>query len=341
MIILGIAGLFAHLVVAVPPQSAAAVTSGSWVAIGIGVVLLLTALAQNGYGYGIFLLTLGVGAVVAHQVAHLDDRIHAPQPLFGIVAASLAGVGAVAVSYSGGTDGACPRLLFFATASLLADIFVDFGSGWDSLMNVSTAFFAAAFVATAAWEITADSSADRDSVAAHYGSRLLQAGGIGVGVAAVLITVEAAFILPSFVDTLLVLGAVFGVYPLVLQLGFGWLHLLVGGETMDHAPKEMIEKGIEGMENGVALLAALVAGFVFVTVLAGLIFGEPTGWQVAVLVVAAVVAIVAMVGWGYRAVTELARWLKGTPLPGRVAKVLDDLRLSDPVFRLLPGSEKC
>ncbi|SFW90469.1 hypothetical protein SAMN04489730_7575 [Amycolatopsis australiensis] len=339
MIILGVAGLLAHLVVTVPPQSAPVVTGSSWAAIGIGLVLLLTALAQHGYGYGVFVLALGVGAVVAHQVTHFDGRIHAPQPLFGIVVASLVGVGAIAVSFADGGDEAIVRLPFFAVASLLADIFVDFGSGWDSLMNVSTAFFAVASVATPAVIFVADGLSDVESLADHYRTRLLLAAGAGAGVAAVLITILASFDLPSFVGVLLTSAAVLGGYLVVPLLAFLLLYSLVGRETWDAVPDQVVADAV-GSEQARSAVGALAAGLAAVAALVTAIFGGLADWLVIVLGAGAAGAAAVAVRWGMRALTALVFAIKSGARPGRIARVLDELLRSDPVFRLLPGAGK-
>jgi hypothetical protein len=338
VIILGVAGLFAHLVVTVPPTSADLVTGGSWVAIGIGVALVLTALAQYGFGYGVFPLAIGVGVLVAQQATDFTERMHAPQPLLGILVTLLVGVGAIAVSYAEGGDEAVIRLPFFAVASLLSDIFVDFGSGWDDLMNLSTALFAAAFVITAVVVIYLDGDlTDAVSTTDYYANRLVLAAGVGVGVAAVLITAVATFDLAWSVDVLLTFVAVLGGYLVVPLLGFGALFALVGAETLGEASDDAVGDAIVTMEHGLAAIGALVAGFVTVAALVALIFGGPPGWLVAVLVVVAAGAAAVAARCGHLALTELARLIRSGAMPGRIAAMLDDLRRSDPVFRLLPG----
>jgi hypothetical protein len=336
---LGVAALLAHLVVTVPPQSAGVVAGVSWFAIGTGTVLLLTALAQEGYGYGIFVLAIGVGAVVAQKLTHLDDRIHAPQPLFGIVVASLVGVGAIAVSFANDGDDTSVRLPFFAVASLVADIFVDFGSGWDNLMNVSTAFFAAASVGTVAVIFSAEGFPDVESLADHYGSRLLLTAGVGAGVAAVLITIVASFDLPSFVEVLLISTAVLGGYLIVPFLSFLLLYSLVGRETWGAVSGAVLVEAI-GSKPGLSAIGALVAGLAVVASLVMAFFGGLTGWLAIVLQAGALGAAVVAVRWGMRALTELVFVIRSGARPGRIARVLDELRRSDPVFRLLPGAGK-
>lgn len=339
MIILGVAGLFAHHVVTIPPKSADVVAGGSWVAIGIGAVLLLTAIAQNGYGYGIFVLAIGIGAVVAQRVTHFDDWIHAPQPLFGIVVASLVGVGAIAVSFADGGEDSIIRLPLFAVASLVADIFVDFGSGWDSLMNVSTAFFTATFVVTVVVVFFYDRFPDPESLADHYGSQLLVAAGVGMGVAAVLITTVASFDLPSFVDVLLISAAVLGGYLIVPFLGFVLLYSLVGRETWRAVSEDVVDSAIVS-EPGLSAAGALVAGLAVVAALVTATFGGLAGWLAVVIEFGALGAAALAVRWGMRAVSELVFMIRSRTPPGRIAGALDELRRSDPVFRLLPGADK-
>ncbi|WP_410588464.1 hypothetical protein [Amycolatopsis sp. lyj-23] len=339
MIILGVAGLLAHLVLAVPPQTTGVVAGGSWVAIGIGTLLLLTALAQNGYGYGIFVLAVGIAAVVAQRLTHFDERIHAPQPLFGIVVACLVGIGAIAVSFANDGDDAIVRLPLFAVASLLADIFVDFGSGWDSLMNVGTASFAAAFVVDAASLFLYDGFTRAGSVTTYDGSHLLLAASAGVGVAAVLITIMASFDLPSFVDALLTSGAVLGGYLIVPLLGFLLLYWLVGRGTWEVVPDRVFIDAA-GSKSGFSAFGALAVGLAAVAALVTAIVGELAGWLVTALEVGAAGAALIAVRWGMRALTELAFLIRSGARPGGIARVLEELRRSDPVFRLLPGSGK-
>ncbi len=337
MIILGVAGLLAHLVVTVPPKSADAVAGGSWVAVGIGAVLLLTAIAQNGYGYGVFPLAIGVGGLVADRITHFTGFLHAPQPLSGILVTLLVGVGAIAVSYADGGDGAVVRLPFFAVASLVSDIFVDFGAGWDELVNLSTASFTAAFVITAVVVIFVEDALPGSGAATdHYANLVLLAAGIGTGAAVVLVTTVATFDLAGFVDFLLTAAAVAGGYLVVPMLGF---FLLLGLADSD-ASSDVIGEALDSMEHGLAALGSLVAGFVLVAALVALIFGGPPGWLVVVLVVVAVAAAVAAALCGYRALTELVGLIKSGALPGRIAEALDGLCRVDPVFRLLPGAER-
>lgn len=337
MIILGVAGLFAHLVVTIPPKSATSVMVGSWVVIGIGAVLLLTALARRGYGYGIFVLALGVGAVVAQKVVHFGDRIHAPQPLFGIVAVSLIGVGAIAVSFADGGYDAIFRLPFFAGASLLADLFVDFGSGWDGLMNVSTAFFSAASVVTVVVILEYDGFTNVISLMNYYGDGLVLAAGVGSGLAAVLATIVASFDLPSFVGFLLTSVAVLGGYLVIPCLGFLLLALLVGREAWSSVSADVLVEAI-GSRQVLSVIGALVAGLVSVAALVAATFGGLAEGLVVFLVAVAAAAAAAAVRWGRRALTELAFVIRSAARPGRIAKVLEELRRTDVVFRLLPGA---
>ncbi|MDS0140295.1 MULTISPECIES: hypothetical protein [unclassified Amycolatopsis] len=336
VIILGIAGLFAHRVITVPPKGTDFVAGGSWVAVGIGVVLLLTAIAQHGYGYGVFPLTLGVGILVADWVTHFSRAMHDPQPLLGLLVTLLIGAGAVSVCYAGGGENAVVRLPLFAVASLVSDIFVDFGAGWDDLVNLSTAAFAAAFVITAAVVVFVDDTLPGSGVATdYYGSLLLLAAGIGTGVAVVLVTTVATFDLPGFVDFLLTAAAVVGGYLVVPLLAFLLLCALAD-DLLDNESSDVVGDAIDNMEHDLAALSSLVTGFAFVAALAALIFGEPPDWLVAVLVVVAVAAAAAATRTGYLAFTELARLIKARAVPGRIAEALSDLRRSDPVFRLLP-----
>jgi hypothetical protein len=334
VIVLGVAGLLAHLVVTVPPQSAGVVAGASWFAIGVGSLLLLTAIAQRGYGYGVFPLALGIGVLVADRVTHFTGLMHDPQPLFGILVTLLIGTGALAVSYAEGVDEAVLRLPFFAVASLVSDIFVDFGADWDDLVNLGTAAFAAAFVVTAVVAIflggTLPGSAAAEDFRAGW---LLLAAAIGTGAAFVLVTIVATFDLAGFVHVLLTAAAVVGGYLVMPLLAYFLLYVLAGRDV----PDAVIWGAIDSMERGLAAIGALVAGFFAVVALVALIFWGPPGWLVAVLVVVVVVAAAAAGWWGYQALTDLVRLIRLGALPGRIAAVLNDLRRSDPVFRLLPG----
>ena len=339
MIVAGIAGLLAHLVVTVPPGSAGVVTGGSWVAIGIGVLLTLTGIAGDyDFGFGVFPLAAGIAVIVAQRTTHFTEAIHVPQPLPGIVAAVLIGVGVLAVSFSEGGDAAVTRLPFFAAASLLSDIFVDFGPGWDEVLNVSTVSLAAAAAVTVTVVFTEDGLTDSDFAVDRYSSRLLLAAASGTSLAAVLITVMASFELAVFADVLLTSAAVAGGYlvvPLLVSLVIYWL---AGTQAVENAPVSVIEDAIGAMERRLAGIGALAAGLVAVAALVTLFFWGPPGWLLVVLLVTAVAAAAAA-GWGgYRAVTELARLIRSGATPGRIAAVLESLRRSDPVFRLLPGA---
>jgi hypothetical protein len=339
VIVAGIAGLLAHLVVTVPPGSSGVVTGGSWVAIGIGGLLTLAGIADNyDFGFGVFPLAIGIAAIVAQRATHFTDAMHMPQLVLGIVAAALIAAGVIAVSLSEGVDEAVIRLPFFAAASLLSDIFVDFGPGWDEVLNVSTAFLAAAAAVIVTVLFTEDGLGDSDFAVDHYSSRLLLAAAAGTGLAAVLITVMASFELAVFADVLLTAAAVAGGYlvvPLLVSLVIYWL---AGTQTVENAPVSVIENAIGAMERRIAGIGALAAGLVAVAALVTLFFWGPPGWLLVVLLVTAVAAVAAA-GWaGYRAVTELARLIRSGATPGRIAAVLESLRRSDPVFRLLPGA---
>ncbi|MFI5593803.1 hypothetical protein ACIA5G_52905 [Amycolatopsis sp. NPDC051758] len=339
VIVAGIAGLLAHLVVTVPPGSSGVVTGGSWVAIGIGTLLALAGIADfYDFGFGVFPLAIGIAVIIAQRATHFTEAIHMPQLPLGIVAAVLIGVGVLAVSFSEGVDDAIIRLPFFAAASLLSDIFVDFGPGWDEVLNVTTVSLAAAAAVAVVVVFTEDGLSDSDFAVEHYSSRLLLAAVAGTGLAAVLIAVMASFELAVFADVLLTSAAVVGGYlvvPLLVSLVIYWL---TGTQAVEIAPVSVVENAIGAMERRLTGIGALAAGLVAVAALVTLFFWGPPGWLLVVLLVTAVVAAAAA-GWGgYRAVTELAPLIRSGVTPGRIAVVLETLRRSDPVFRLLPGA---
>ncbi|MGW3993475.1 hypothetical protein ACWEF6_08310 [Amycolatopsis sp. NPDC004772] len=299
---------------------------------------MLTAMAQHGYGFGIFVLAVGIAAVVARKVTHFDERIHAPQPLLGIVMVALVGIGAVAVSFADGGEALIVRLPFFAIASLVADIFVDFGSGWDDLVNLSTASFAAASVAVVTI-LLYDSLPEYGRLTDHYAYLLMLAAGFGASAAVVLITTVATFDLAGFVELLLTAAAVAGAYLIVPLLGFFLLHAFADDDASSDVVGEAIDEVIDNVENRLAVVGSLVAGFFVVAALVALMFGKPPGWLVGVLVLGAIAAAFAAARWGRWALTDLVLAISAGALPGRIAGVLDGLRQSDPVFRLLPGAE--
>ncbi|TDP89898.1 hypothetical protein [Labedaea rhizosphaerae] len=330
-VVAGVAGLLAHLVVAVPPHTADLVAGGSWAAIGIGVLLILTELAQNGFGVGVFPLALGIAVMVAQRVTHFADRIHVTQPWLGIVVAVLVGIGAIAVALADDGDDAFIRLPFFAVASLLADILVDFGPGWDELVNVSTAFFIAAAAVAGAYIAAFGDVGPMD----EYPDRWMVTATVGAGLAAVLITIMASFELARFVDVVLTLVAVLGGYLVVPLAGLFSLQLAVR-----NADAEDVGDAVDAMERGGAAIGALIAGYVAVAAALALFLWGPPLWLVIILVITAAGAAAAASWCGYRAYTELARLIRSGADHPRISAVLDELRRSGPVFRLLPGQGK-
>ena len=333
-VVVGVAALLAHLVVTIPPQKADLVTGGALAAIAIGALLVLTELAQNGYGVGVFPLALGIGALVAQRTTHFADRIHFTQPWLGITIAVLIGVGAIAVAAADDGDDAFLRLPVFAIASLVSDILVDFGPGWDELVNVSTAFFFAATAVAVAFFL-ADEFGDPTGGMDEYPSMWAVTATTGVAVAAVLITITASFALARFVDVLLVLAAVLGGYLVVPLVALSALPLFVRTATADR-----VGNAVTTMERGGAAIAALITGYVAVAAAFSVFRWAPPLWLVIVLAVTAVGAAV-VAGWcGSVAFRELAQLVRAGANRPRISVVLDELRRSAPVFRLLPEQGK-
>jgi hypothetical protein len=333
-IVAGVAGLLAHLVVTIPPKAVDLVTGGSWAAIGIGALLILTELAQNGFGVGVFPLALGIAVMVAQRVTHFADRIHVSQPWLGIVVAVLVGIGAVAVVLADDGDDAFLRLPFFAAASLLSDILVDFGPGWDEFMNVSTAFFIAAS-AVAVVHVLADEWTAPNGAMDEYPALWLVTAAVGAGLAAVLITIMASFEPARFVEVVLTLVAALGGYLVVPLVGLFSLQLAV----RDAGPEE-VGDAVDAMEHGGAAIGALIAGYVAVAAALPLFLWGPPLWLGIVLAITAAGAGAVAIWCGYRACTELLRLIRSGADHPRISAVLDELRRSAPVFRLLPGQGK-
>lgn len=365
LVALGIAGFFAHDVTTVSAQVVGPLTGGSSVVTAIGIGLVLTTLARTALGRGVFPLAIGVGALVGQAVTHWVDipAVQAWQPWVGLGVAVLIVSGAAAVVWSlhqnPKDDSAVALLALFAICSLVANLVFDFGQ-WGRLVNVFTAAFTVSCVFLGVWDMTSGSikvleGVHRDRVRARepgwdhpsvhaafsWGTRFA-AGGLGA--AAVLITFIASIDVPTWIEVLLILPAVFGVYLAVSVIGVPLLVRSVGLERFARVDLDIVDDVFEDMGHWVRSAASYVGGYLVVATVVELVVFRPAAWLVVVLAVAATGGAIAVWRFGSAAwsllVQRVAAWADApaTRTP-TIGQVLADLGRSHAVYRLVPGSE--
>ncbi|WP_162793688.1 hypothetical protein [Streptomyces paludis] len=329
--------------------------------VAVGAVLVLTVMARDlDLGPGVFPLAAGVAALVFQLPTHWMDApaVRAWQPWLGVVLALLIGVGALSVAVLSALDGGHPFVvqLVFCVASLVAKLVFDFEGVWGGLLNVSLVLFAAGcvlgvvFLATEMVE--GMDGPDRERVARGYeypsttyelfwGVRFIA---FGLAVTAVTIAIVVSFSMPTFVDVLLVLLAALGVYTVVPLAGYAWVVRAFGRERFERMGSGSFEEAVMDGAPRLPTVSALVAGFLAVVLVCEVVLLWPAVWVTSVLLGAATAAGAVAVRCWLRALPRLVDGLGETERTSEqsassIASVLVALGLSQPVFRLLPGSD--
>ncbi len=365
LVLLGMAGLSADRVVAVPPDLVEWVRVGSWAVGAVGTLLMLFRIARSGAGFGVFPLACGVGLLVAQPITHWMDgpAVQAWQPWLGFGLVLLIGGGALRVMVTqadNDPESASFVLALFAFASLITDIVVDFGD-WDGLLNVSTAAFTAAFAFVVVIKLTAlveavDGPGRRELIAGlppdpnhplvrYLPMVLTRLWSFGLAVAAVPVTVMLSFDLPVFVDVLLTLPATLGVYTGVALVGYRPLAKAIGPERLVRAGQDAIGNVLDADKYSTRLLKALTVGYGGFALLVETVVLRPPVWLVGPLAIMGFIMVVnALWRWKTLMPQVVAEVIRESESPERtapsIAELLGRLGRADPVFRLLPGSER-
>lgn len=337
LVVLGIGGLAATQAIVMTHDTASVVTGGSWTAVVIGGLLVLSALART-LGLGVFPLAFGLAAVIDQETTRwtMSGAAHAWQSwiVAGAVAMIVLGMIAIFVVLAAEETETVVRVLgLFMLGSASLDLSFDFGSGWDALVNLSTAALAVGFGVALVFLLT-EGLNDEPGIPEAL-AFLTRFDAVGLGFAAMLITVMSSFDLATGVDLALTAVAVLGVWVSAPSVA-----LIMISEVYEFEPEDVGEL-LEDAELVGRLVRVWISGFVMVALLVEVIVFQPGSLLTAAAIVLALMTGALGVMLGISAYREISAFLvEAEEHPRRrphfVAENLERLADRSAVYRLLP-----